>query len=274
MATLSAAFTVNGNANPAAHSVAYGATVTLARTSTQGNATWTMLSGSNSAMTLPTLTVAAGSNSATFTMVADPADGLGRSVLVKCSVTDGHTTVTEYGVIGVVNDAGVVPIAAGEENYRDATYGWVDAINQALVSQATLITSWVAYTPVTNATVGNGSLTGLWRKIGDSLEVNIYFTLGSTSSIPGGDLYFEIPSDYLVDDTKTNGGVVLSGGGVSDASTGANLPIIILAVNTNQLTLSFLAPASSGLVGGGTPWVWATGDSIGCFGTIPVTLAA
>src|SRR5512146_2192115 len=98
---LSAAFTVNGAADPAAHATTYGATVTLARTSTQGTATWSILSGSYPDMTLPTLTVAAGSNSATFPMPADPADGLGRAVMILCSVTDGRTTATEYAVVGV-----------------------------------------------------------------------------------------------------------------------------------------------------------------------------
>lgn len=166
--TLSAAFTVDGAANPAAHATTYGATVTLARTSTQGTATWSILSGSYPDMTLPTLTVAAGSNSATFPMVADPGDGLGRAILLSCSVFDGRTTAVEYAVIGVLNGSGILPICVGEDTARHATYGWVGPVNQALASLASgggSVRTNTFFVDCNAASSGDGSLARPYKTI-------------------------------------------------------------------------------------------------------------
>jgi hypothetical protein len=47
----------------------------------------------------------------------------------------------------------------------------------------TPITDWVAYTPAfTGGTVGNGTLTGFYRRVGDSAEVRIIHLFGSTGT--------------------------------------------------------------------------------------------
>lgn len=144
--TLSAAFTVNGDANPAAHSVAYLSTVNLALTSLTGVSvvTWEILSSSKSGTAHPAITPAGTPTGATasFAMPADPADGFGRSFVVRCTVSDGLNQAVEYSVIGAPNDAGLVPIAAGEEDYRDATQGWTDIFNYALNFGTISAQSW------------------------------------------------------------------------------------------------------------------------------------
>lgn len=135
----SAAFTVNAASNPAAHSVAYGATVTLALVSTAdvASVTFSIVGASKSGTTFPTLTpsgVPSGST-ATFTMPSDPGDGLGRSFRVKCRVIDQNGDALEtYGVVGAVNNIGLLPVAAGETLDRDGTYGWTDNLNNSGVS--------------------------------------------------------------------------------------------------------------------------------------------
>lgn len=130
---ISAAFTINGTAVPAAVSVAYGATVTLQLTSATGvdSVVFSVEGVSKSGVSNPTLTPAGVPSGATttFTMPADPGDGLGRAYLIKCTVSNSYETATAFGVVGAANDAGLVPLTAGEELARNATVGWLDLIN-------------------------------------------------------------------------------------------------------------------------------------------------
>lgn len=69
------------------------------------------------------------------------------------------------------------------------------------------VTDWQSYTPtVTGITIGNGTLLGLWRRVGDSIEVKNHFIAGTTSastgqwsfSLPSG-LSFAGPIDSISD---------------------------------------------------------------------------
>ena len=54
--------------------------------------------------------------------------------------------------------------------------------------------AWTAYTPtLTNATLGNGTLTGSYIQIGKLVVGRVTFTLGSTSSLTGVGLTISLP---------------------------------------------------------------------------------
>ena len=141
--TASASFTVDGVAIPGTFTYATGATVSLALASTSGvnSVSWSIIGNDNSARTNPTIT-AAGTPSgatATFTMPADGADGLGQCYLVQCVVNGGKdangNTVSAYtaqAVIGVENIGYQLPAAYGETVERDASLGWTELANQTL----------------------------------------------------------------------------------------------------------------------------------------------
>ncbi len=135
---LSADFTVNGNANPARHSAAYASTVNLALASLDGVAAveWSIVGTSKSDQAVPTLTlggVPLGAT-ATFALPADPSDGLGRAFRIRCLVSSQYDTAESYGVVGVLNVAGLLPACVGEQLDRDATHGITDDFNQALAT--------------------------------------------------------------------------------------------------------------------------------------------
>jgi len=76
---------------------------------------------------------------ASFVMPADSGDTLGRTFIVRCTVSnqvrgaDGeYQTAREYAVIGAVNSQGRLPIVPGEKNYRNGTHGWAPEINELL----------------------------------------------------------------------------------------------------------------------------------------------
>ncbi|MDX1409431.1 MAG: hypothetical protein R3330_14890, partial [Saprospiraceae bacterium] len=63
-------------------------------------------------------------------------------------------------------------------------------------SGASQVEDWTAFTPDlqstgTNPTVGNGTLTGKYRRIGTAVEVWIEFAFGTTSTAGTGDWYFD-----------------------------------------------------------------------------------
>jgi hypothetical protein len=78
---------------------------------------------------------------------------------------------------------------------------------------------WTAYTPdwtgsVTNPTIGNGTLEGWWRRVGDSIEIQVNMKVGSTSTIAAGDLYYATPTGATVDTSKVAGwsdGLIVAG---------------------------------------------------------------
>lgn len=141
--SLSANFTVNSAANPAAHVAAYDSTVTLALTSATGASSivWEIMACSHSGDAIPTITTSGSPSgvTASFVMPSDPLDGLGRSFLVRCTVSnqvrgaDGsYESSIAYGVVGAQNVATILPIVPGEENYRHATHGWSPEVNALL----------------------------------------------------------------------------------------------------------------------------------------------
>jgi hypothetical protein len=134
---LSAAFTVNGLANPATHTTTYGATVTCVLQSITGvnSIVWEILAVSHPGVSSPTIVRSGTPNgqTATFTMVSDGGDSQGRSVLIRCTVTDSTGTIArQSAIVGVANSEGLVPICPGEETERSSTHGWAPVINQAL----------------------------------------------------------------------------------------------------------------------------------------------
>jgi hypothetical protein len=200
--TISAAFTVNGNANPATHTTTYGATVTLALTSIVGASSiqWSVVGTSDSSVSSPTITPAGSPSGATATFVfpSDPSDGRGRTVLVKCLVSDGTVNTgalrdedqgthwaVQYAVISVPGTGGFAPIAAGEGLDRSLTHGWITALNQALAgtSLARCVLTKSASQSLTNA-AGDEAITWNTRLVnrpgtmhsGSSADVTVPFT--------------------------------------------------------------------------------------------------
>jgi hypothetical protein len=67
-------------------------------------------------------------------------------------------------------------------------------------------TDWVSYTPtLTNFTTAgaNAVNSGLWRRVGDSMEIQITTRMGSTGTASGV-FYWSLPSGYSVDTAKLN----------------------------------------------------------------------
>jgi hypothetical protein len=68
---------------------------------------------------------------------------------------------------------------------------------------------WLSYTPTwtstgTAPTLGNGTITGQYRRVGDSIDVIVRFVSGSTSTAGTGKWQFTIPSGLTINESKLN----------------------------------------------------------------------
>jgi hypothetical protein len=140
--TISAAFSINSTNVPTSSGAAvesdYGSTVTLALLSTTGAVSidWTIAGSSDPDLSTPSITKAGSpiGATATFTFPATEQGIRGAAYMVKATVTDGNgDTATAFGIVGVPNGAGVVPMVAGETTARHATHGWSQIVNDVLI---------------------------------------------------------------------------------------------------------------------------------------------
>lgn len=63
--------------------------------------------------------------------------------------------------------------------------------------------SWTGYTPKwfnsgTQPAIGNGTLGGTYRRMGKTLDITMYFYIGSTTTIGTGAWYFTLPDGMLM----------------------------------------------------------------------------
>jgi hypothetical protein len=74
----------------------------------------------------------------------------------------------------------------------------------------TPITDWQSYTPAwtgvtSNPAIGNGSLVGRWRRVGDTMEVQAAMYAGSTTTYGSGVWGIGLPSGFSIDSAKITG---------------------------------------------------------------------
>lgn len=184
---IDATFTVNGSAVTGAVAVAASSTVTLAIASTSGInlVSWSVVGTDRAAHAATTITSTGTPQgaSASFSMPADAADGLGQSYLVQAIATDGGSpaqTSTFRAVIGVVNANGFIPIAAGEQEERSATHGWIELLNTAAGSTvlAGIANGW--HPQVRMATAAS---LAAYTRVGDVITANANGVLSSIDSV-------------------------------------------------------------------------------------------
>lgn len=78
-------------------------------------------------------------------------------------------------------------------------------------NNAPAMSDWVSYTPtwssaVTPPAIGNGTLLGFYRRVGDSVELSISLTSGTTTTFGSANAYtFTMPSGLVADTTKLAG---------------------------------------------------------------------
>jgi len=128
----------------------------------------------------------------------------------------------------------------------------------------TPITDWVSYTP-TATNFGNGTTTGFWRRVGDSMQLSIRGLVGS--SAPTGTILFSLPSGYTFDSTKyvstPNVGNAI-GAGSSAQYTGS-----VTTSGTSQFQI--YQNAVSAAWNATNPVTWVSGNFITLDAQVPIS---
>lgn len=137
-------------------------------------------------------------------------------------------------------------------------------VSRQSVSQGTVVTDWVSYTPtLTNGT--NVSVTKVsWRRVGDSVEILGYLSVGGAGS--GTDLAVSLPSGIVMDTGKINSSAnnhVLGSGEWLDNGVGR---FILMPVYASTTVFSFQKQQVGGLLGSDL----ASGDAISFTISVPI----
>ena len=117
--------------------------------------------------------------------------------------------------------------------------------------------SWVAFTPAfTGFSLGNGTATGRYKKIGKTVMVSCIVTIGSTSSF-GASFNFEYTNLPAPIDNRAE----LSNVSIRDVSTAINYPCtkIFKQIVCYYTTGTYLGNSN---ITSTVPFTWASGDQI------------
>jgi hypothetical protein len=121
---------------------------------------------------------------------------------------------------------------------------------------------WTPFTPtITNFTVGNGGLTGVYRRVGDSMEVKVQGRIGTTTVV-GGAMALVIPFGL---NTVLSGGNTnyMQAGVVSayDDSTNANNTTGGMLFTGSTTNASFAYSIGKNIWTATSPFTWANNDA-------------
>lgn len=128
----------------------------------------------------------------------------------------------------------------------------------------TLSGAWTSYTPTVGGTgwaLGNGTISGRYKKIGRVVVAQVLVTWGTTSSAGSGALTLTAPVASGTLDTWNGGGVAWDTSGGAAAAvvtrlTGASTTITCFVSNTAGTYDSLVGIAT------GVPYTWASTDYV------------
>lgn len=138
---------------------------------------------------------------------------------------------------------------------------------------------YALYTPMFSAAgggaaIGNGTVFGAWRRVGDSIEVFIRVTFGNTSTFGAGNFRVTLPTGLTRDATKVlaTSDFVPGHAFALDASAHANDVQCYITVAGGANVMEFFPTRSTGAaLSAAVPFVWTTNDVINIGALVPIT---
>lgn len=135
---------------------------------------------------------------------------------------------------------------------------------QELVS-GSMIGTWQTYTPTVTNGPALSSNTGLWRRVGDSMQIMIQST-SSATGVSGSDVTWSLPSGYTIEGNKTTGGTTSFQNMIGSGHTNGTFDVG--GVGTSGNSALFLRDFDSGTFVG-TDWI--NGNTVRFFAQVPIT---
>lgn len=133
-------------------------------------------------------------------------------------------------------------------------------VTPGIQAQGAVVGDWASYTPTSSFVTNSNTPTGRWRRVGDSMEIEIR---QSFSGAPNSTTFtISLPSGYTIDTTKlvdpSTGGSVL---GIMTAFDGANA-YSGNAVYNNTTTVRGYGPSNTANWTQAVPFTFGSGDVI------------
>lgn len=132
-----------------------------------------------------------------------------------------------------------------------------DAIEDLAEAVESTLGAWAAYTPTLgNVTIGNGTISGRYRRDGDTVFYRIKLTIGSTTSVTG-DIKLGLPAATALSLSTAfdpRGQATLT-----DSSASALRHWTAVHADTDEI---YLINDSGTLADASNPWTWAAADTI------------
>lgn len=198
--------------------------------------------------------------------VAEIAVGAAVSTIVNANITDKRFYVAATG--GFMNIRNIAAIPASTE-INEGQPLWAMDSNIPYIWDGTnanklpFWVDWTSYTPTwtssgTAPSLGNGTITGRYMRIGNLVTVQLNLTMGSTTTFGTGVYFFSIPltAESPISFNSCGTGWCLDTG-VKECSVVAKLEN---GGTTFRLSPTYDSGGSFGNVGNTNPFTWANGD--------------
>jgi hypothetical protein len=145
--------------------------------------------------------------------------------------------------------------------------------------KAIQLTDWVSYTPTNGFTGGTNTTTANWRRVGDTLEVQVSIVF--TTVFTGGSATFTIPAGLTIDTAKlpgfATGTPTIGQAELRDIGTDQHAAAVVYGTTTSVIIRAYQddsGPASTSIVYSAVsttvPFTWANGDILSCSFRVPI----
>lgn len=121
-------------------------------------------------------------------------------------------------------------------------------VGPQVVQYGAPVTDWVSYTPTVSGFGTSPTVSGKWRRVGDSMEIDIQVRVTNTSG--AADLNVFLPSGYVADYSKATASSFIRTGTAYYANTSTGAVFIGSVFSSNTSTTQFVMYGDSGL----GPW--------------------
>lgn len=144
-------------------------------------------------------------------------------------------------------------------------------VNDVVVVESTdsVISEWTDFTP-TGLWTTNTTYTGKWRRVGDTMQVSVNASLSGAPN--AGNMYFDLPSGYVIDTSKlsdTTVGIGFLGSGTAhDSGTGSETIEIRYKDTTSVYAATY---DGSSYIGATVPFTWTSADDLNAYFEVPIS---
>jgi hypothetical protein len=187
--------------------------------------------------------------------------------LTNKTISGTSNTLSDIPQASIVGVSGTLVSTDTTQTLTNKTISGASNTLSAIPASAVAQTAWTAYTPTwiattTSPSVGNGTLTGAYIRIGNTIHYRIRLRFGSTTNRGDGSYRFTLPVPTIA--TDTSGGDYVGHGLIWDNSLADRYARSLYTHDAS--TIGFASEVSSSVTHS-SPALWAVSDGFSISGT-------